>query len=274
VLRRSPPRRPASPDEGVRSLYSMGHSASGGAASASGSAAASCNGGSGPLVMSSAGSTYGANSYGSANYGSGSYTSSPMAKAKSPCRAAVMSITASRASPPRNTTPRAAQRKQSAPQAFVQAQAQTTQRGVIVSGSGSGSGSSLPAMTAGVAGGLSGTLAPDAGSATVPGMSLHSGGGSLSAPMHSNGGSLTVGSGSSLTAAAALSSWPSPPRGATSPVSLGHGFCVTRALSPTSSTATTIGTVDGARGGSAPRTAATSPARSGISLSGGSQFRR
>jgi hypothetical protein len=253
VLRRSPPRRPASPDEGGRRIVPLGHSASGGAASGS---AASANGGSGPLMMSTGGT-----SYGSGNYGSGSYTAGITPKAKSPCRAAVVSVTASRASPPRNTTPRAWQSKQATQQAGL---VQASQRSFVVAATSSGSGSSL-ATTATVG-------ALEAGSATVPLGGIASAGG------YASGGSLTVSTGGSLTAAAAIHppSWPSPPRGASSPLPRVPPGAVSKAwhqqqMLAASATPTVTGIVsDGvARGATIGRTTSTSPARSGVIISSG-----
>jgi len=243
VLRRSPPRRAASPDEGNRSRASLGQSASGGA----GSATSSANGGSGPLTMTTAGSNYGSGHFGSSNYGSGSYVSgsftSATPKAKSPCRAAVVGVAPARASPPRTMTPRAAQLKQ--PLAQSAAQHRVVPCGGLSSG---GSGSGLPVTSLG-----------------GPGMS------NLQELPLSVGGSLTVASGGSLTSTAALSSWPSPPRTA-SPVGLGHGHaCNTKTWHHLLPSATPPVAIDNmSRVASVNRTTSTSPARATAPLSSGS----
>lgn len=232
--------------------------------------------------MSAAGSNYGSGNYGSGNYGSGSYASgvagSAMPKAKSPTRAGpVVGVLPSRASPPRALTPRAAV-------GWKQHLSPSQPRAVLPS---AGSGSSLPS-TAPAA------LVQDIGSGSKP---LHGGGGSLtvsssmpmgsgsvpsrgggsltvssSMHMHGSGGSLTVNSGGSFTTAVAphLSSWPSPPRGATQPLAVAPGSPKTWAQFTTSPMVPGVGAVDGGPSRyMSPRTAR-SPARSGVPLTGAS----
>jgi hypothetical protein len=245
VLRRSPPRRAASPDEGTRSRASLGQSASGG----TGSATSSANGGSGPLTMTTAGSNYGSGNFGSSPYGSSSYTSGSFTgatpKAKSPCRAAVVGSTPARASPPRTLTPRTTTH-------LKQPTAQSTAQRMGSCGglSSGGSGGGLPVTTLG-------------GPINLQEVS--------SAPM-SLGGSLTVASGGSLTSTAALSTWPSPPRNA-SPVGFGHGPAgntkTWHHLLPSGTTPS--GALDSVtRLPSVTRTTSTSPARATAPMASGS----
>jgi len=210
VLRRSPPKRASSPDEGARSRVSLGQSASGGAHSTSGSTREGANSGSGPLVMSVAGSglsNYGSGNYGSGSYGSGSYTTAAgghaAPKAKSPCRASIVA-TANRASPPRALTPRTGASSWK-PQPRVVSSA-----GGLPYGGGGGSlglppggGASSAAQHDSV------TPRQDSTASALQGLGV------------TPGGSLNVGpagvSGGSLSSSATLPSWPSPPRNSTFP---------------------------------------------------------